>query len=106
MVWRNSHGIFNVKAAGASLNDVGVRSRAIVNQLANGNRRIVSDSINSIGSCVDTLLTCPSGIRVKGSSSVNAGRVGSKGAVSVIEITAPFGVHDSCVDSRAIKRSM
>ncbi|CAB3801757.1 two-partner secretion domain-containing protein [Paraburkholderia caffeinilytica] len=74
-VSNNTYSSFNVDAAGASLNNVGINARTIVNQVTSTNPSIISGPINVVGSRANVVLANPNGITVNGGSFVNTGRV-------------------------------
>jgi filamentous hemagglutinin family protein len=71
----NTYSSFNVDAAGASLNNVGINARTIVNQVTSTNPSIISGRIDVLGSRANVILANPNGITVNGGSFVNTGRV-------------------------------
>lgn len=71
----NTYTSFNVDAAGASLNNVGINARTIVNQVTSTNPSIISGRIDVLGSRANVVLANPNGITVNGGSFVNTGRV-------------------------------
>jgi filamentous hemagglutinin family protein len=71
----NTYTNFNVAAAGASLNNVGINARTIVNQVTSTNPSIISGRIDVLGSRANVILANPNGITVNGGSFVNTGRV-------------------------------
>lgn len=74
-VSNNTYSSFNVDAAGASLNNVGINARTIVNQVTSTNPSIISGRIDVLGSRTNVILANPNGITVNGGSFVNTGRV-------------------------------
>ncbi|PZR47988.1 two-partner secretion domain-containing protein [Paraburkholderia fungorum] len=74
-VSNNTYSSFNVDAAGASLNNVGINARTIVNQVTSTNPSIISGRIDVLGSRANVILANPNGITVNGGSFVNTGRV-------------------------------
>lgn len=74
-VSNNTYSSFNVDAAGASLNNVGINARTIVNQVTSTNSSIISGRIDVLGSRANVILANPNGITVNGGSFVNTGRV-------------------------------
>ncbi|MCP2089633.1 UNVERIFIED_ORG: filamentous hemagglutinin family protein [Paraburkholderia sediminicola] len=71
----NTYSSFNVDAAGASLNNVGINARTIVNQVTSTNSSLISGRIDVLGSRANVVLANPNGITVNGGSFVNTGRV-------------------------------
>ncbi|WP_408472933.1 filamentous hemagglutinin N-terminal domain-containing protein [Paraburkholderia strydomiana] len=74
-VSNNTYTNFSVDAAGASLNNVGINARTIVNQVTSTNPSIISGRIDVLGSRANVILANPNGITVNGGSFVNTGRV-------------------------------
>lgn len=74
-VSNNTYSSFNVDAAGASLNNVGINARTIVNQVTSTNPSIISGRIDVLGSRANVILANSNGITVNGGSFVNTGRV-------------------------------
>ncbi|MGC2965195.1 filamentous hemagglutinin N-terminal domain-containing protein [Paraburkholderia aspalathi] len=74
-VSNNTYSSFNVDAAGASLNNVGINARTIVNQVTSTNPSVISGRIDVLGSRANVVLANPNGITVNGGSFVNTGRV-------------------------------
>ncbi|RKE37157.1 filamentous hemagglutinin family protein [Paraburkholderia sp. BL23I1N1] len=74
-VSNNTYSSFNVDAAGASLNNVGINARTIVSQVTSTNPSIISGRIDVLGSRANVVLANPNGITVNGGSFVNTGRV-------------------------------
>ncbi|HZZ01319.1 filamentous hemagglutinin N-terminal domain-containing protein [Paraburkholderia sp.] len=87
-VLNNSYSSFNVDAARASLNNVGVNGRTTVNQAVSTNPSVISGPIDVTGLHANVILANPNGIAANGSSFVNTGRMAL-----------------TCVDSDAITRS-
>ncbi|MDR6392898.1 filamentous hemagglutinin family protein [Paraburkholderia phenoliruptrix] len=71
----NTYTSFSVDAAGASLNNVGINARTIVNQVTSTNPSIISGRIDVLGSRANVILANPNGITVNGGSFINTGRV-------------------------------
>ena len=67
-VWSNASRSLNVDTANALLNHIGLKIQAIVRQLENGNRRIISRRIDETGSRVNAMLVDSCGILVAGGS--------------------------------------
>ncbi|MEX3634717.1 filamentous hemagglutinin N-terminal domain-containing protein [Paraburkholderia sp. BR14320] len=74
-VSNNTYTNFSVDAAGATLNNVGINARTIVNQVTSTNPSIISGQIDVLGSRANVILANPNGITVNGGSFVNTGRV-------------------------------
>ncbi|WP_243658261.1 filamentous hemagglutinin N-terminal domain-containing protein [Paraburkholderia sp. BL9I2N2] len=92
-VSNNTYSSFNVGAAGASLNNVGINARTIVNQVTSTNPTIISGPIDVIGSRANVILANPNGITVNGGSFVNTGRVAlTTGTVSFKDTIPVAGI--------------
>lgn len=74
-VSNNTYSSFNVSAAGAALNNVGINARTIVNQVTSTNPSVISGQIAVLGSRANVVLANPNGITVNGGSFFNTGRV-------------------------------
>lgn len=74
-VSNNTYSNFNVGAAGAALNNVGINARTIVNQVTSTNPSVISGQIAVLGSRANVVLANPNGITVNGASFFNTGRV-------------------------------
>lgn len=74
-VSQNSFSQFNVSQAGASLNNVGVNARNIVNQVTSTNPSLIQGDITVLGPRANVILSNPNGITVNGGSFVNTGNV-------------------------------
>ncbi|PFH10112.1 filamentous hemagglutinin family protein [Collimonas sp. PA-H2] len=74
-VSQNSYSQFNVSQAGASLNNVGVNARNIVNQVTSTNPSLIQGDITVLGPRANVILANPNGITVNGGSFVNTGNV-------------------------------
>lgn len=102
-VSNNTYSSFNVTAAGASLNNVGINARTIVNQVTSTNPSIISGQIDVIGSRANVVLANPNGITVNGGSFVNTGRVAlTTGQVSFRDTVPVAGIpeRDIVLDTR------
>ncbi|TCW85643.1 filamentous hemagglutinin [Burkholderia sp. SRS-46] len=71
----NTYSSFNVTTAGATLNNVGINARTIVNQVTSTNPSLIEGRIDVAGSRANVILANPNGITVNGGSFVNTGRV-------------------------------
>jgi len=92
-VSNNTYNSFNVGAAGADLNNVGVNARTIVNQVTSTSPSVISGDITVLGSRANVVLANPNGITINGGSFVNTGRVAlSTGQVSFDDVTIAPGV--------------
>ena len=74
-VSNNTYSSFSVDTAGASLNNVGINARTIVNQVTSTNPSVISGRIDVLGSRANVILANPNGITVNGGSFVNTGRL-------------------------------
>ncbi|WP_421381087.1 filamentous hemagglutinin N-terminal domain-containing protein (plasmid) [Paraburkholderia sp. DD10] len=74
-VSNNTYSSFSVDAAGASLNNVGINARTIVNQVTSTNPSVISGRIDVLGSRANVILANPNGITVNGGSFFNTGRL-------------------------------
>lgn len=74
-VSNNTYSQFNVGRAGASLNNVGVNARNIVNQVTSTNPSLIQGDITVLGPRANVILANPNGITVNGGSFVNTGNV-------------------------------
>lgn len=74
-VSQNTYSQFNVGKAGASLNNVGVNARNIVNQVTSTNPSLIQGDITVLGPRANVILANPNGITVNGGSFVNTGNV-------------------------------
>lgn len=92
-VSNNTYSSFNVNAAGASLNNVGINAQAILSRATGTNPSIISGPIDVIGPRANVISANPKGIAVNGGSFVGA------------STRSQFDVQDCCVDSGAITRS-
>lgn len=93
-VSHNSYTSFNVSAAGASLNNVGINARTIVNQVTGTARSLIEGNIEVLGSTrANLILANPNGITVNGGSFTNTGHVVlSTGRVGFIDEQLAPGV--------------
>ncbi|XHO65920.1 16S rRNA endonuclease CdiA [Burkholderia gladioli] len=93
-VSHNTYSSFNVSAAGASLDNVGINARTIVNQVTGTDRSLIEGNIAVLGSTrANVILSNPNGITVNGGSFTNTGHVVlSTGRVSFDDITLAPGV--------------
>ncbi|MFM0592167.1 filamentous hemagglutinin family protein [Paraburkholderia bryophila] len=74
-VSNNTYSSFSVDTAGASLNNVGINARTIVNQVTSTNPSIISGQIDVLGPRANVILANPNGITVNGGSFINTGRL-------------------------------
>ncbi len=74
-VSNNTYSQFNVGRAGASLNNVGINARNIVNQVTSTNPSLIQGDITVLGPRANVILANPNGITVNGGSFVNTGNV-------------------------------
>ncbi|GAB7539996.1 hypothetical protein BGC_62210 [Burkholderia sp. 3C] len=93
-VSQNTYTSFNVSTAGASLNNVGINARTIVNQVTGTDRSLIEGNIDVLGGTrANVILANPNGITVNGGSFTNTGHVVlSTGRVSFDDITLAPGV--------------
>lgn len=92
-VSQNTYSSFNVSAAGATLNNVGINARTIVNQVTSTNPSLIEGQIAVTGSRANVILANPNGITVNGGSFVNAGHVAlSTGQVSFNDLQIAPGI--------------
>jgi filamentous hemagglutinin family protein len=93
-VSHNSYTSFNVSAAGAALNNVGINARTIVNQVTGTGRSLIEGNLAVLGSTrANLILANPNGITVNGGSFTNTGHVVlSTGRVSFSDVELAPGV--------------
>jgi filamentous hemagglutinin family protein len=92
-VSHNTYQSFSVGAAGATLNNVGINARTIVNQVTSTDPSLIEGAITVAGSRANVILANPNGITVNGGSFVNAGRVAlTTGQVSFNDVAIAPGV--------------
>ncbi|WP_156966263.1 two-partner secretion domain-containing protein [Paraburkholderia bannensis] len=92
-VSQNTYTSFNVGAAGATLNNVGINARTIVNQVTSTNPSLIEGAIAVAGSRANVILANPNGITVNGGSFVNAGHVAlTTGEVSFNDLQVAPGL--------------
>ncbi|WP_028207677.1 two-partner secretion domain-containing protein [Paraburkholderia nodosa] len=92
-VSQNTYSTFNVGAAGATLNNVGINARTIVNQVTSTNPSLIEGAITVAGSRANVILANPNGITVNGGSFINAGHVAlTTGQVSFSDVQIAPGV--------------
>ncbi len=94
-VSNNTYSSFNVDGAGASLNNVGINARTIVNKVTSPNPSVISGLIDVIGPRANVISANPNGIAVTGGSFVGVWA----------RTCSQFDVQNCCVDSGAITRS-
>ncbi|WP_449412388.1 filamentous hemagglutinin N-terminal domain-containing protein [Pandoraea soli] len=93
-VSNNSYTSFNVDRAGATLNNVGVNARTIVNQVTGTAPSLIQGQITVTGPRANVILANPNGITVNGGSFVNTGHVAlSTGQVSFSDILIAPGLY-------------
>ncbi|KVX10355.1 filamentous hemagglutinin [Burkholderia ubonensis] len=89
----NTYSSFNVTAAGATLNNIGINARTIVNQVTSTNPSLIQGQIDVAGPRANVVLANPNGITVNGGSFVNTGHVAlSTGNVSFNDVQIAPGV--------------
>ncbi|QCP55027.1 filamentous hemagglutinin N-terminal domain-containing protein [Trinickia violacea] len=87
-VSHNTYSSFNVSAAVADLNNVGINAGTIVNEVTSTNSSLIQGAINVLGPRANVILANPNGITVDGGSFQNAGHVVlSTGQVSFDDLT-------------------
>ena len=92
-VSHNTYTEFNVGAAGAELNNVGVNARNIVNQVTGTNPSLIQGDITVLGPRANVILANPNGITFNGGSFVNTGNVAiTTGLVTFNDITLAPGI--------------
>lgn len=92
-VSNNTYRSFNVSAAGADLNNVGINAGTIVNQVTSTNPSLIQGAVSVLGPRANVILANANGITVDGGSFVNAGHVVlSTGQVSFNDVTLAPGV--------------
>ncbi|MFP3244993.1 MAG: filamentous hemagglutinin N-terminal domain-containing protein [Paraburkholderia sp.] len=92
-VSQNTYRSFNVSAAGATLNNVGINARTIVNQVTSSDPSLIEGQISVAGSRANVILANPNGITVNGGSFVNTGHVAlTTGQVSFDDLQIAPGI--------------
>lgn len=92
-VSQNTYTQFNVGAAGATLNNVGINARTIVNQVTSTNPSLIAGELAVAGPRSNVVLANPNGITVNGGSFVNAGHLAlSTGQVSFTDVQIAPGI--------------
>jgi filamentous hemagglutinin family protein len=92
-VSQNTYSSFNVSSAGATLNNVGINARTIVNQVTSSNPSLIEGQISVTGSRANVILANPNGITVNGGSFVNTGHVAlTTGQVSFDDLQIAPGI--------------
>lgn len=92
-VSQNTYSSFNVSSAGATLNNVGINARTIVNQVTSSNPSLIEGAITVAGSRANVILANPNGITVNGGSFVNTGHAAlTTGQVSFDDLQIAPGV--------------
>ncbi|ABE35787.1 two-partner secretion domain-containing protein [Paraburkholderia xenovorans] len=92
-VSQNTYSSFNVGVAGATLNNVGINARTIVNQVTSSNPSLIEGQISVTGSRANVILANPNGITVNGGSFVNTGHVAlTTGQVSFDDLQIAPGI--------------
>ncbi len=90
----NTYSSFNVTTAGATLNNVGINARTIVNQVTSTNPSLIEGRIDVAGALANVVLANPNGITVNGGSFVNTGHVVlSTGNVSFNDLQIAPGLY-------------
>ena len=91
-VSHNTYTSFNVRAAGADLNNTTVAARTIVNQVTSTNPSLIQGNIAVLGPRANVILANPNGITVDGGSFTNTGNVAlTTGQVSFNDFTTGAG---------------
>nr|WKF59902.1 tRNA nuclease CdiA-2 [Paraburkholderia busanensis] len=88
-VSNNTFTNFNVGAAGATLNNVGINARTIVNQVTSTNPSVISGQIDVAGQRANVILANPNGITINGGSFVNTGRLALTTGLVTFKDTVP-----------------
>lgn len=92
-VSQNTYQSFSVGTAGATLNNVGINARTIVNQVTSTNPSLIEGAITVAGSRANVILANPNGITVNGGSFTNAGHVAlTTGQVSFSDVQIAPGL--------------
>lgn len=93
-VSHNTYTSFNVDRAGATLNNVGVNARTIVNEVTGTAPSLIQGQIAVAGPRANVVLANPNGITVNGGSFVNTGHVAlSTGQVSFSDVLVAPGLY-------------
>lgn len=66
----NTYSSFNVSSAGATLNNVGINARTIVNQVTSTNPSLIEGEIAVAGPRANVIPANPNGITVNGGASI------------------------------------
>jgi len=86
-VSHNTYTQFNVGTAGATLNNVGINARTIVNQVTSTNPSLITGELVVAGPRANVIIANPNGITVDGGSFVNTGHLAlSTGQVSFTDV--------------------
>lgn len=92
-VSQNTYSRFDVGSAGATLNNVGINARTIVNQVTSTNPSLIMGEVAVAGPRANVVLANPNGITVNGGSFVNVGHLAlSTGQVSFTDVQIASGV--------------
>ncbi|MBO4123217.1 filamentous hemagglutinin N-terminal domain-containing protein [Cupriavidus gilardii] len=92
-VSQNTYARFDVGSAGATLNNVGINARTIVNQVTSTNPSVIMGEVAVAGPRANVVLANPNGITVNGGSFVNVGHLAlSAGQVSFTDLQIAPGV--------------
>ncbi len=92
-VSQNTYSRFDVGGAGATLNNVGINARTIVNQVTSTNPSLIMGEVAVAGPRANVVLANPNGITVNGGSFVNVGHLAlSTGQVSFTDVQIAPGV--------------
>ncbi|RKP45892.1 filamentous hemagglutinin N-terminal domain-containing protein [Trinickia fusca] len=92
-VSQNTYSSFNVGSSGATLNNVGINARTIVNQVTSTNPSLIEGEIAVSGPRANVVLANPNGITVNGGSFFNTGRVAlTTGQVSFNDLQIAPGI--------------
>lgn len=92
-VSQNTYTQFNVGTAGATLNNVGINARTIVNQVTSTNPSLIAGELAVAGPRANVVLANPNGITVNGGSFVNTGHLAlSTGQVGSTDVQIAPGI--------------
>ncbi|WER45127.1 filamentous hemagglutinin N-terminal domain-containing protein [Cupriavidus sp. WKF15] len=98
-VSQNTYTQFNVGTAGATLNNVGINARTIVNQVTSTNPTLISGDLSVTGPRANVVIANPNGITVDGGSFVNTGHLAlSTGQVSFTDVQIAPGTYQRNVN--------
>ncbi|WP_237717195.1 filamentous hemagglutinin N-terminal domain-containing protein [Cupriavidus basilensis] len=92
-VSQNTYTQFNVGTAGATLNNVGINARTIVNQVTSTSPSLIAGELAVAGPRANIVLANANGITVNGGSFVNTGHLAlSTGQVSFTDVQIAPGI--------------